>query len=612
MNQKITLVLLSLIYFTTTYAQTVIFEDDFESYTAGDRVAQASAMGWDTWSGTVGGAEDGLVSTGQASSGVNSMFISGTNDVLLRLDDQPMTAGRYKVQFKMYVNPNRYGYFNLLHSFDGANSSWATQSYFRPDGACNTDAGAGDVAQFTQETGEWFDMIFVVDLEDDFSTFYQADGELVSWKWSTGAFGAGTSPTFEALNFFAWNTEGTPGFYIDDIKIELVDRPGNELSLEAVLNGDNNVEVNWSGSDGVETYILTNRGDVLLNTLDTSAIVENPYPQLFDFKVGAHFNLNGYRFSDGEELNVAGGKARDFVLFEVGTGTWCVNCPAAARGVDDMHDDDNYQVGVIEYHEGGTDNYIIPAGTDRVNYYGINAFPTTMCDGELSVLGGSLNGNLFQNFAASYDQRQFRRSLYSIDMTLIDLGNREYRVEIDAEELYEYFDGPVNLRVALTESHIQETWFNLNELNFVLRDMYPDAQGTVLNFNSTTENYEFTFTLDPTYVLENCELVAFLQHDATQEILNGDVLTLEDAISATLNLEDIDVSLSPNPVHDQILIEGVEKGSASIYSQDGKLVHLFEINALSHSESLDNIPAGSYVVKIETEEGIASKQIIKK
>ncbi len=610
MKFNLTLICAFLMFIGALNAQ-IIFQDDFESYSDGDRIAQAAANDfWDTWSGNTGGAEDGRITVAQAASGSNSMYISGTNDVLLRVSDEPLESGRYKVTMKLYVQEGRYAYFNLLHFFNGANSSWATQSYFRPNGNGNTDSGGGDAAQFLQPDGEWFDMTFIVDLDDDFSTFYHTDSEVVSWKWSTGAFGAGTSNTFEALNFFAWNNEGTPGFYVDDVVIEQVQKPGDELELLAVLNGDNQVELEWNSSTGASTYILTNHGQVVNTTQDTADLIEKPYPQTFDFRVGAHFDLNGYRFSESTPLELAGGAEREFVLYEIGTGTWCVNCPASARGVDDMHAAD-YNVGIIEYHGGGTDPFIIPTGTERIGYYSITAYPTSRIDGTTELVGGSFGGNLFATYEGVYDTRMNRRVLYAFDMQLLDLGNNEFKVVVEADELYSYFDGPVNLRIALTESHIPQVWHGLQEVNFVLRDMYPDAAGVELDFSSDNDTYEYTFTLDENYVLENCELVAFLQHDGTQEILNGGVIRLEDASGVNEELS-ATIKLHPNPVVDEIQIQGLIAGEARIFSQDGKLVDQFIIQSDNHSQPVRKLPSGYYVLKINTDEGIVSKQFIKK
>jgi len=97
--------------------QTVLVEDSFENYAPDDRIADVSAVGWDTWSGSTGTAEDGLVTSEEAYSGTNAMLISGTNDVILRLANEPLTEGRYVVSWKMNVKTGSAGYYNLLHYF---------------------------------------------------------------------------------------------------------------------------------------------------------------------------------------------------------------------------------------------------------------------------------------------------------------------------------------------------------------------------------------------------------------------------------------------------------------------------------------------------------------
>src|SRR5688572_1632192 len=71
-------ILLTVGAFTAFTASAQTFSDNFDSYTAGQPMAQQSAGAWTTWSGTVGGAEDVLVSNADAVSGSNSIFLSTT------------------------------------------------------------------------------------------------------------------------------------------------------------------------------------------------------------------------------------------------------------------------------------------------------------------------------------------------------------------------------------------------------------------------------------------------------------------------------------------------------------------------------------------------------
>ncbi|HQO51001.1 MAG TPA: hypothetical protein PK939_11265, partial [Bacteroidales bacterium] len=89
--KKFTLLMfVTLLSFATAnvYAQgsrEVVYADNFDSYTAGAHIAQTIPSNWTTWSNAPGGAEDGVFSADQASSGTLSAMISGTNDNLLKL-----------------------------------------------------------------------------------------------------------------------------------------------------------------------------------------------------------------------------------------------------------------------------------------------------------------------------------------------------------------------------------------------------------------------------------------------------------------------------------------------------------------------------------------------
>ena len=58
-----------------TFAQTVVFSDNFDSYTAGSHLAQTNSA-WTTWSNAPGGSEDGVITTAQAASAPNSLLVN--------------------------------------------------------------------------------------------------------------------------------------------------------------------------------------------------------------------------------------------------------------------------------------------------------------------------------------------------------------------------------------------------------------------------------------------------------------------------------------------------------------------------------------------------------
>lgn len=92
---------------------------------------------------------------------------------------------------------------------------------------------------------------------------------------------------------------------------------------------------------------------------------------------------------------------------------------------------------------------------------------------------------------------------------------------------------PSNLKahLVLTESEIPHVWGMLTEVNYVCRAMYPTHDGTVVNFaggNQVVLNY--TFAIDPSWLTQHIELVAFLQDDVSKEVLQGTMVPIENLI----------------------------------------------------------------------------------
>ena len=123
--KKVTVVIGLLL--STTYSQAQLFSDDFEAYNTGALGPQSSS--WTTWSGTEGGAEDGIVSTAQASSGTKSIYFNSTaasggpQDCVL--DFGPLyNSGVFTFTADFYVNANKSAYFNFQGS-QTIGSLWA-------------------------------------------------------------------------------------------------------------------------------------------------------------------------------------------------------------------------------------------------------------------------------------------------------------------------------------------------------------------------------------------------------------------------------------------------------------------------------------------------------
>lgn len=197
----------------------VLYDDDFESYTVGQGIALQNSTWWTTWSNAPSGPEDPLVSNAQSSSPTKSIVVQGTNDGVLLLGDK--TEGVYHVSFKAFIPTGKFGYYNLLQDFAGANSLWGMQAFFDAGGVGSIDAGGQGAGSFTYQYDTWIDVENIVNIDLDLAEVWINGQLIVTWQWSLGSFGqTGGVNKLDAANFYAWADNGTPGAHFDDITFE--------------------------------------------------------------------------------------------------------------------------------------------------------------------------------------------------------------------------------------------------------------------------------------------------------------------------------------------------------------------------------------------------------
>ena len=256
------------INYGTDNSKAVILEDNFDAYTAGLHLADQAGLPWTTWSNLPGSAEDPMVSADQAASAPNSFVVEAGNDCVLLLGD--LTTGNYNFEFKMFVPTDHYGYFNILHLFDGNDSEWGLQVYFDTLGVGIVDADGAAAANFAFNYDEWIDLRAYVSLDNDWCDFY-VNGELVvGYIWSQGTFGDPGLNQLGAANFYAWAENGTPKYYIDDMKLSeyeiipwlTIDPTAGNIPAD---KGFNEINANFSSIDF--DYGIYN-ADIIINSND--------------------------------------------------------------------------------------------------------------------------------------------------------------------------------------------------------------------------------------------------------------------------------------------------------------------------------------------------------
>ena len=593
-----------------TFGETVdppLFSDDFDAYTAGEKLACQNPDAWTTWSNAPCGTEDPVISTEQAFSGNNSVKVNGTVDLVKTYPN--FTEGLYNIHFKMYVPQGNYGYFNTLQDFNGSNSQWGMQVYYEAGGNGIIDAGGSAAASFSFEHNSWMDVRVMVDLNADWAEFYHNNSFVHGWEWSKGAFGSGTLNQLGASNFYAWAaTGGTPLYYFDDFVIELAEPLSPPFNLTAQVINNNDVILNWEAPAKAFTGFNVYRNTQLLaeNLNETSYTDAGLMPGNYSYDVKAVYDEGLSAGAGPIVVAIEGGTARNFVLLEIGTGTWCVYCPGAAMGADDLVTN-GHDVAVIKYHY--NDSYQTDESLSRLNnYYGVSSFPTSVFDGIITHVGGNANTSLYPTFVNYYDQRIDQVSLFTLDGHV--LGNAgTWQLEAQAEMIYAHDVSNVVLHAVLVESHIPENWFNQTEVNFVARDMIPNANGTAMNFAANpVQQVVLNFEIPETYLSENLELILFLQDNDTKEVLQTAKAPFLVNIS---EINDVQFELHPNPAKDLVTIRTNAEGAIlQISDMQGRIVLRKIIETELTQLHTEEFAPGMYLLNLVAKDGITTRKLM--
>jgi len=208
------------------------------------------------------------------------------------------------------------------------------------------------------------------------------------------------------------------------------------------------------------------------------------------------------------------GVQREMVLLEKGSGTWCVFCPGAALACEDLLEA-GAPVAVVSNQNG--DAYANQYSNARNSMYQITGYPTAVFDGKEKYVGGSATGSVAAAYLPYVLSHMVETCPVEIEMEYEGNG-LDYTATITITKLDNIAASDMRLIFFVTESHIPQIWFIMTELNHVNRLMVPDQNGTIVSFASgDTQTVELNFSLNPSWVIENCEFIVGLQNaDAGQ------------------------------------------------------------------------------------------------
>lgn len=609
----------------TAYSQ-VMYSDDFESYTVGLGIAQQESTWWNTWSGQPGSAEDPKVSNTYAYSGTKSIKVSGTVDGVIEFND--LTSGRYRVEFYIYVPSGRQAYWNIMQNFNpsGAGLIWGMQIFMK-NGTMTIDGAGAAAATYSFNHNEWIKVQHFIDLNSDWVDLYINDQLVHAYQWSKGTLNDGTGINkLDAFDFYAWNQGGTPEYYMDNFLIEEVETPYPPQNFSYQIQNLNDVLLTWDApSQGnPESYSIARNGIVIGTTTDLTFTDTHVYPGNYTYSLLAFYGTSS-GYSPPQTLNVSidGGIARKNVVYEVFTSVNCPYCPYVAQALDQIAAE-NYDVAIIEYHGNGLgpDPFTTSVTDVRDAYYrpfydtendGFG-YPTTISNGGYGNEGTATNVQTMKNaFLYYYNEYMNKPCVYDVNINLEQTSTNPYtfNVSVDVEETFPYFNDEMRLFIALTETDITYSWLGHSKVNFVNRAMYPNANGILLDFSSqTTFNYSFSLTVNSSFNVDNCAVVAFVQNMNIAEIQQADIKKLYSVTA--IDQQRNDISIYPNPTQSLLFIRSNENiNKIEIVNIFGQIVNIVNADNTQLNIDLNDISTGIYFIKIYQNNKVETHKITK-
>jgi PKD repeat protein len=218
-------------------------------------------------------------------------------------------------------------------------------------------------------------------------------------------------------------------------------------------------------------------------------------------------------------FSIAQNVPRTMVAVEDATGTWCQNCPAAARGCEDLLSH-GCMVAVIANHNGSS--YANTYSNARNVMWNISGYPSVTFDGTLGYLGGSYAVNNYSAYLGKYNQSISVTSPVSMSMTVANTG-LDYTVVVTLNKVGTITSTNNILYFFVTQSNIVQNWEGMTHLEHVNRLMVPNENGTLVDFTSgNTQTVTLNFSMDTAWPIADCEFIALLQNkDSGQGTIPG-------------------------------------------------------------------------------------------
>lgn len=584
----------------------VLIDDDFEAYPLGGKIAQsAQAIGndwWTTWTNAPGGNEDGVIAE---AGGTQCGYISGSNDNVLLLGGQE--SGSYDLEFAIYCDEGKYGYFNILHEFNGGGSTWAMQAYLNAtnDGNSSTTyapghgtvhAGANGNGDIPAVVNEWMFIRVHVDCDADVAElFYRSETtqveeiSIVSWQWSLDSFGENVvGRKMDAMDFYA--PHSTLGcYYLDNFRFTRIGQETHSTlefnidEIESYLEEDDadSYDITISNENGTSIGDWTAWIDFGMSTVTTGNHQIN-----WDSEIGETSSLVGLNIDEPTLIEVGAifaGQAyagsamgtkivsAQYVVFTDSNGSTGIepNTPLTLRVYGQgMYGQPGEVLAekVIPYNSIVADEWTVATFDTPVDLTGYNVWVTAEFTQSVDGYAMSFDGGTNSGYGDYYRTNGGGAFHRCAETFTTDYGN-------------------FHIRINTTGTPVAANWANLSK---------PEGSIVIGDTDMVTVN------------VNSIGLSAGDEYSANIMFITNDPENPEVIIPLTLHVGEASVSetmenaynVYPNPTTSMITVEGENINVISIYNAAGQLVNIVRVNGDNATVDMSSFGTGVYFLNI--------------
>jgi hypothetical protein len=536
------------------------FSDNFDSYTAGQKLAQQSGGAWNTWSNAPGGTEDVLVSNANSVSPSNSLYFSsnvqGGGPVDIVKSFGVLNTGTFSLNMNMLVETNKAAYFNFQKTAT-IGQIWAADFNFNDNGTLSivNQYGLSFETNYTQNT--WFN--FRIDINFNTNTW-----EVFIDDVSRGVF-SNSENQIASINIYPvdQNTPFAAGFFIDDFEYEIT--PYTLPNLNAAVTLVSIAGTTLAGGDVTRTVKVRNLGTTTINSFDITCnyngqeVVKNVTGLNLASLAETTINIDGTMtlIAGSNPLtatvsnvngNTQDGDINDdqgllminpivpaigkVVVGEEGTGTWCGWCPRGAVFMDKMETDFGKLWAGIAVHNG--DPMTVTTYDDGIGSL-IGGYPSSLVDRVREIDPSQMEIDFLQQI------QNLPKAILSNDATW-NSATRTLTVNVK-NKFIQAANSNYKLACVLTEDGVTGTTSGYNQTNYysggangvmggyetlpspvpasqmvydhVAREISPSFTGQTGIFASVVEvgdevSYTFNFTLPASWDENKISIVSML------------------------------------------------------------------------------------------------------